>query len=62
VHCVGLLSVQVEPQSEPLPGSYREGTAPFDRLMLLRMLRPDKVVPGIQVSKELAGMRCKHSI
>lgn len=33
----------------PLPMGYDNSLSPFQRLLVLRMLRPDKVVPGIQV-------------
>lgn len=43
------LAESVEPQSMPLPMGYDERLTAFERVMLLRMLRPDKLVPGIQL-------------
>ena len=49
---------QVEPQSTPLPMGYDERLSPFEKLLVLRMLRPDKVVPAIQVGGRGAEGGC----
>ncbi|KAG2436335.1 hypothetical protein HXX76_006644 [Chlamydomonas incerta] len=38
----------VEPQNVDLPLGYSERLGPFEKVLLLRMLRPDKVVPAVQ--------------
>ncbi|KAG2482389.1 hypothetical protein HYH03_018685 [Edaphochlamys debaryana] len=38
----------VEPQNMELPLGYGDRLGPFERVLLLRMLRPDKVVPAVQ--------------
>eukprot|EP00955_Chlamydomonas_euryale_P021027 222754-Chlamydomonas_euryale.AAC.3 len=38
----------VSPEVEALPGGFHASLTPFERLMVLRCLRPDKVVPAIQ--------------
>ncbi|KAL6751111.1 dynein heavy chain 5 [Haematococcus lacustris] len=38
-----------EPHTMALPMEYEAKLTPFERLLLLRMLRPDKVVPAIQM-------------
>jgi dynein heavy chain, axonemal len=40
---------QAEPHALPLPGGYEGALRPFERLLLLRCLRPDKVVPAVQM-------------
>ncbi|TYZ63897.1 hypothetical protein PybrP1_001177 [[Pythium] brassicae (nom. inval.)] len=37
-----------EPQNQPLPGSLEHSLGAFQRLCLLRVLRPDKMLPGMQ--------------
>lgn len=41
----------------PLPNGYDAKLTPFERVMVLRMLRPDKVVPAISafVTAALGG-------
>ena len=36
-----------QPHQEKLPGAYSETTSEFQRLLLLRCLRPDKLLPGV---------------
>ncbi|MEW5313906.1 MAG: hypothetical protein WDW38_005438 [Sanguina aurantia] len=38
----------LEPQTAVLPAGYDTLLSPFEKVLLLRMLRPDKVVPAIQ--------------
>ena len=44
-----IIACQVEPQTAPLPVGYATRLSKFEKVLLLRMLRPDKVVPAIQV-------------
>ena len=37
-----------EPQNEALPAPFEAELAPFDRLLLVRMLRPDKLIPAVR--------------
>lgn len=37
-----------EPQEAQLPGDWEEKLSGFEKLLVLRCLRPDKLVPGIQ--------------
>lgn len=39
------------PQSAPLPGKWNTKLSTFQKLLILRCVRPDKVVLGIQVSR-----------
>jgi hypothetical protein len=45
-----------DPQNVPLPGAYAEELTDFDKLLVIRMLRPDKLIPS--VCKNLA--ECKN--
>ena len=40
---------QVEPQNTSLPQGYDDKLTPFEKVMLMGILRPDKLVPAIQV-------------
>ena len=40
-----------EPQKAELPCNYGETLGPFERLMLTRMMRPDKVVPAVRLPR-----------
>lgn len=45
-----------EPQCVELPGSYSELSA-FDKLLIIRMIRPDKLVPAVRAHAPAAARR-----
>jgi dynein heavy chain len=42
----------IEPEKFALPGKYNANLSAFQRLLVLRCMRPDKLIPGIQIFVE----------
>jgi hypothetical protein len=45
----------VEPQSMDLPGEFAKLCA-FDKLLIIRMIRPDKLVPAVRLLEAVVGV------
>jgi len=42
----------VEPEKYPLPGKYNDTLSAFQKLLVIRCMRPDKLIPAIQIFVE----------